>query len=130
MNTYDRTGHGYAAVRRPDPRIAARVEAALGDARSVVNVGAGAGSYEPRGREVTAVEPSELMISQRPPGAAPAVRASAEDLPFEDDSFDAAMAMITVHHWRDLEAGVGEMRRVARERVVVLTFDPVPLAEI
>jgi SAM-dependent methyltransferase len=130
METYDRTGHGYAEVRRGDPRIAARVEASLGDAASVVNVGAGAGSYEPEGREVTAVEPSELMISQRPPGAAPAVRASAEDLPFGDDSFDAAMAMITVHHWRDLEAGVGEMRRVARERVVVLTFDPAPLAEV
>jgi SAM-dependent methyltransferase len=127
MTTYDRTGHGYAEVRRADPRIAARVEAALGDARSVVNVGAGTGSYEPARREVTAVEPSELMISQRPPGAAPAVRASAEDLPFDDDSFDAAMAMITVHHWRDLGAGVGEMKRVARERVVILSFDPAPL---
>jgi SAM-dependent methyltransferase len=124
MTTYDRTGVGYAEVRRADPRIAARVEAALGDARAIVNVGAGAGSYEPADREVTAVEPSELMISQRPPGAAPAVQASAEDLPFEDSSFDAAMAMITVHHWRDLKRGVAEMVRVARERVVILTFDP------
>lgn len=127
MTTYDRTGVGYAQVRRGDPRIAAFVERALGDARSVVNVGAGTGSYEPAGREVTAVEPSEVMISQRAPGSAPVVRASAEDLPFEDDAFDAAMAMITVHHWRDLGAGVGEMRRVARDRVVILSFDPAPL---
>jgi hypothetical protein len=123
VTTYDRTGVGYASVRRGDPRIAARVESALGDARSLVNVGAGTGSYEPAGREVTAVEPSEVMIGQRAPDAAPAVRASAEALPFEDESFDAAMAMITVHHWADLEAGVGEMRRVARDRVVVLTFE-------
>jgi SAM-dependent methyltransferase len=130
MTTYDRTGQGYAAVRQGDPRIAARVEAALGDAGSVLNVGAGTGSYEPADREVTAVEPSRLMISQRPAGAAPVVEASAEDLPFDDDSFDAAMAMITVHHWRDLEAGLGEMARVARHRVVVLTFDPAPLADL
>jgi SAM-dependent methyltransferase len=130
VTTYDRTGVGYAAVRQPDPRIAARVEAALGGARTVLNVGAGTGSYEPSGRDVTAVEPSRVMIAQRPPGAAPVVQASAEDLPFEDDSFDAAMAMITVHHWRDLEAGVAEMRRVARDRVVVLSFEPEPLAEL
>jgi SAM-dependent methyltransferase len=129
MTTYDRTGVGYAQVRRADPRIAAFVERGLGDARTVVNVGAGTGSYEPAGREVTAVEPSELMISQRPPGAALAVSASAEDLPFGDDSFDAAMAMITVHHWRDLNAGVGEMARVARRRIVVLSFDPEPLSD-
>jgi SAM-dependent methyltransferase len=129
MTTYDRTGLGYAEVRRADPRIAAHVETGLGDARSVINVGAGAGSYEPPDREVTAVEPSELMISQRSPGAAPAVQASAEQLPFDDDSFDAAMAMITVHHWRDLEAGLAEMSRVARRRVVVLTFDPAPLSD-
>lgn len=129
MTTYDRTGVGYAQVRRADPRIAAFVERGLGDARTVVNVGAGTGSYEPAGREVTAVEPSELMISQRPPGAAPAASASAEDLPFGDDSFDAAMAMITVHHWRDLNAGVGEMARVARRRIVVLSFDPEPLSD-
>jgi SAM-dependent methyltransferase len=129
MTTYDRTGLGYAEVRRADPRIAARVDAALGDARTVLNVGAGAGSYEPSDREVTAVEPSELMISQRPAGSAPVVQASAEDLPFADDAFEAAMAMITVHHWRDLAAGVGEMRRVARRRLVVLSFDPAPLAD-
>jgi len=129
MTTYDRTGQGYAAVRRADPRIAARVEAALGDARSVLNVGAGTGSYEPAEREVTAVEPSAVMISQRASDAAPVVQASAEDLPFDDDSFDAAMAMITVHHWADLEAGISEMARVARRRVVVLSFDPAPLAD-
>ncbi|HEY5976734.1 MAG TPA: class I SAM-dependent methyltransferase [Solirubrobacterales bacterium] len=127
---YDRIGHGYTAVRRPDPRIAARVEAALGDAETIVNVGAGTGSYEPDGREVTSVEPSETMISQRPLGAAPVVRAEAEDLPFEDDSFEAAMAIITVHHWADPRAGLLEMARVARRRVVVLTFDAGPLADI
>jgi SAM-dependent methyltransferase len=128
MAIYDRTGVGYAAVRRGDPRIGARVEAALGGARTVVNVGAGAGSYEPPGREVTAVEPSRVMLAQRPPDAAPAIRARAEELPFEDGAFDAAMATITVHHWEDLEAGIAEMRRVARERVVVLSFDPAPLS--
>jgi SAM-dependent methyltransferase len=128
MTTYDRTGHGYAAVRQGDPRIAAFVERGLGDARSVLNVGAGAGSYEPTDREVTAVEPSSLMISQRPPGAGPVVQASAEALPFEDGSFDAAMAMITVHHWRDAAMGLAEMARVARRRVVVLSFDPEPLS--
>ena len=126
---YNRMGIGYSQVRRPDPRIAAQVERALGGARTVVNVGAGTGSYEPADREVTAVEPSEVMIAQRPADAAPAVQARAEALPFEDDSFDAAMAIITVHHWDDPAAGLSEMVRVARERVVVLTFDPPPLAE-
>lgn len=127
---YDRMGVGYSAVRRPEPRIAARIEAALGDAASVVNVGAGTGSYEPAGREVTAVEPSRTMIEQRPPGAAPVVEGVAEDLPFDDDSFDAAMAIITVHHWNDVGAGLAEMRRVARRRVVVLTFDPAPIEDL
>lgn len=126
---YDTIGVGYAAVRRPDPRIAARLEEALGSARTVLNVGAGTGSYEPAGRAVTALEPSEVMIAQRPPGAAPVVRGVAEDLPFPDESFDAAMAIITVHHWADQAAGLAEMLRVARERVLVLTFDPPPLAE-
>jgi SAM-dependent methyltransferase len=127
---YDRMGVGYRQVRRPDPRIAARIEAALGDARSVLNVGAGTGSYEPSERDVTAVEPSRVMIDQRPPTAAPVVQARAERLPFEDDSFDAAMAIITVHHWGDLGAGLAEMRRVALQRVVVLTFDPAPMADL
>ena len=120
---YDRIGTGYSACRRADPRIAARIEAALGHARTVVNVGAGTGSYEPGGREVTAVEPSAEMIRQRPPGSAPAIQASAEDLPFADDSFDAAMAVLTVHHWRDPRKGLAELRRVSRGPVVVLTFE-------
>ena len=125
---YDRIGVGYRQVRRPDPRIAARIEAALGDARSVLNVGAGTGSYEPSGREVTAVEPSAVMIGQRPEGAAPVIQARAEALPFDDDEFGAAMAIITIHHWQDAAAGLAEMRRVARDRVLVLTFDGPALA--
>lgn len=127
---YDRMGLGYSAVRRPDPRIAAQIEAALGDARTVLNVGAGSGSYEPAGREVTGVEPSRTMIAQRPPGSAPVVEAFAEDLPFADDSFDAAMAIITVHHWNDARAGLAEMTRVARQRLAILTFTPTPPVEL
>lgn len=126
---YDRIATSYARTRRPEPRIGAAIEAGLGDARTVVNVGAGAGSYEPAGREVTAVEPSAEMIAQRPPDAAQAVRASAEELPFEDDAFDAAMAVQTVHHWPDREAGLAELVRVARDRVVIVAFDPAPVRE-
>jgi hypothetical protein len=126
---YDEHADSYAKTRRPDPRIAARIDTALGDARTVVNVGAGAGSYEPTGREVTAFEPSAEMIAQRPPGAAPAVRASAEALPFEDDSFDAAMAVLTVHHWPHRGAGLAEMQRVAPRRTVIVAFDPAPVRE-
>jgi SAM-dependent methyltransferase len=122
--TYDRIGAGYGEVRRPDPRIAASIEAALGDARTVLNVGAGTGSYEPVDREVTAVEPSAEMIAQRPPDAAAVVQASAEELPFADDSFDAAMAIISDHHWSDRTAGLREMRRVTRQRVLILNADP------
>jgi SAM-dependent methyltransferase len=120
---YDRIGRTYAQTRGTDPRIAALVWEALGDARTVVNVGAGTGSYEPPDREVTAVEPSEVMIAQRPPGAAPVVQAAAEALPFEDGSFDAAMAILTLHHWSDWRRGIEEMRRVTR-RLVVLSWDP------
>lgn len=123
MALYDRIGRTYAGIRRADPRLAKGIWAALGDARSVVNVGAGAGSYEPTDRDVVAVEPSAVMIAQRPPGSAPAVQAVAEALPFEDDSFDAAMAVITLHHWTDVEAGIAEMVRVARRRVVIVGFD-------
>lgn len=126
--TYDRIGRGYSNVRRPDPRIAARIDAALGDARTVLNVGAGTGSYEPTSREVTAVEPSTEMIAQRPADSAPVVQASAEALPFDDDTFDAAMAVLTVHHWADLGAGLREMLRVTRRRIVLVTFDPSALA--
>lgn len=121
---YDRIGVGYSAWRRPDPRIAARIADALGPARTIVNVGAGAGSYEPADRALVAVEPSAEMVRQRPPSAAPAVRASAERLPFRDRAFDAAMAVLTIHHWPDWRAGIAEMRRVARGPVVILTWDP------
>lgn len=121
---YDRIGIGYAAWRRPDPRIAGRIEAALGAARTVLNVGAGAGSYEPAERTVAAVEPSAEMVRQRAPSAAPAVRGAAEALPFRDRSFDAAMAVLTLHHWSDARRGLAEMRRVARDRVAILTWDP------
>ncbi|ASW53138.1 MerR family transcriptional regulator [Plantactinospora sp. KBS50] len=119
---YDTIGSAYPATRRTEPRIAARIWEALGDARTVLNVGAGTGSYEPADREVTAVEPSAVMRAQRPADAAPCVAAAAERLPFPDRSFDAAMAVSTVHHWPDPAAGLREMRRVAR-RVVVLTYD-------
>ena len=119
---YDTIGATYAATRRTEPRIAAQIWAALGDSRTVLNVGAGAGSYEPSDREVTAVEPSAVMRAQRPVGAARCVVANAESLPFEDQSFDAAMALATVHHWHDPIAGLREMQRVAR-RVVVFTCD-------
>ncbi|MEV4400194.1 methyltransferase domain-containing protein [Nonomuraea sp. NPDC049607] len=119
---YDTIGTAYTATRRTDPRIAERIWAALGDARTVLNVGAGTGSYEPSGRYVLAVEPSALMRSQRPPGAAPCLAGAAERLPFDDLAFDAAMAVSSVHHWPDVIAGLREMRRVAR-RVVVFTHD-------
>ena len=119
---YDSIGSAYPATRRTEPRIAARIWEALGDARTVLNVGAGTGSYEPTDREVTAVEPSATMRAQRPADAAPCVAASAEQLPFPDQFFDAAMAVSTVHHWPDPVAGLREMRRVAR-RVVVFTYD-------
>jgi SAM-dependent methyltransferase len=117
---YDTIGSDYPTTRRTEPRIAAQVWDALGDARTVLNVGAGTGSYEPPDRDVTAVEPSAVMRALRPPGAASCVAAAAENLPFEDQSFDAAMAFSTIHHWQDPLAGLREMRRVAR-RVVVFT---------
>ncbi len=121
---YDRIGAGYAARRQPDPRIARAILEALGDAASVVNLGAGAGSYEPADRPVVAVEPSFGMIGQRAAGSAPVVGAVVERLPFRDGAFDAALAVLTVHHWADRAAGLREMRRVARRRAVVLTWDP------
>jgi SAM-dependent methyltransferase len=121
---YDRIGRTYTTTRREDPRLAAAIHAALGDAVTVVNVGAGTGSYEPRDRKVVAIEPSPVMIAQRPPDAAPAVIAFAEDLPLADASVDAAMAVLTDHHWRDRAQGLREMRRVARRRAVVFPHDP------
>lgn len=120
---YERHGRTYAQHRRADPRIAARIEAALGDSQTVLNVGAGAGSYEPSDRWVLAVEPSATMRLQRPAGAAPAIAARAEALPFDDGAFDAAMACVTIHHWMTPEAGLAELRRVARGPVVVFTFE-------
>ncbi len=120
---YDGIGAGYALRRRADPRIASAILSALADARTIVNIGAGTGSYEPTDRIVQAVEPSETMIGQRPEGAAPCMRAAAEALPFEAGAFDAAMAVLTIHHWSDWRAGLREMRRVARRRIVLLTFD-------
>ncbi len=119
---YDAIGATYTVTRGTEPRIAEQIWAALGDAETVLNVGAGTGSYEPPARQVIAVEPSAVMRSQRPPDAAPCLAAAAESLPFEDQSFDAAMAVATVHHWHDPIVGLREMRRVAR-RVVVFTFD-------
>jgi SAM-dependent methyltransferase len=120
---YDAIGQGYDVHRRPDPRIASAIVAALGPADTVVNVGAGAGSYEPRDRRVVAVEPSRAMIGQRRPGSAPVVQASATALPFRDAAFDAALAVLTVHHWPDRARGLAELTRVARG-VVMLTWDP------
>lgn len=122
--TYDSMGMNYAELRKPDPRIARFITHALGDASTVLNVGAGTGSYEPADRQVTAVEPSREMIRQRKPGAVPAIEACAESLPFPDKSFDASMAILTIHHWTDKRAGLREMRRVTRGPVVLLSFDP------
>ena len=121
---YDRIGRTYTATRRPDPQIATAIWEALGDARTVLNVGAGAGAYEPPDREVVAVEPSPVMIAQRPAGAARVVQAHAEELPFADGSFDAAMAILSHHHWRDRERGFRELSRVARDRVVLFNANP------
>lgn len=121
---YARAAATYGGTRREEPRIARLIQAALGDARSVVNVGAGDGAYEPSDRDVIAVEPSAEMIAQRPPDAAPAVEGYAESLPLDSGSVDAAMACLTLHHWNDWRIGVHELRRVARKRVVIFTFDP------
>lgn len=121
---YDRIGYSYSRTRQADPRLARVIWEALGDAETVVNVGAGTGAYEPPGRSVTAVEPSTVMIAQRPADAAPVIRASAERLPFADRSFDAAMAILSDHHWRDRRRGLNELRRVARQRVVLFNANP------
>ncbi|MFF8846685.1 class I SAM-dependent methyltransferase [Streptomyces sp. NPDC015127] len=119
---YDHIGVGYSSVRRPDPRWARQIRESLGDPRTVLNVGAGAGAYEPADVQLVAVEPSLRMRAQRPPGSSPCVIGSAESLPFDDQAFDAVMAVLTVHHWSDLEAGIGELLRVA-SRFAVVTYD-------
>lgn len=121
---YDTIGVNYPDLRKPDRRIGAAIETALGAAKSILNVGAGIGGYEPTGARVTAVERSFAMISKRPNGGAGAVQGSAEALPFPANCFDAAMAILTVHHWPDLHAGLREMKRVTRGPVVILTYDP------
>ncbi|HWA44064.1 MAG TPA: class I SAM-dependent methyltransferase [Hypericibacter adhaerens] len=121
---YDSIGINYAELRKPDPRIAQRIEQALGAARAILNVGAGTGSYEPMGRELVAVEPSREMIRKRSPSAARAIQATADNLPFGDGRFDASMAILTLHHWPDKAAGLREMRRVTRGPILLLTFDP------
>jgi SAM-dependent methyltransferase len=120
-------GSGYSHYRRPDSRISARILDALGDAQTVLNVGAGAGSYEPVDRHVAAVEPSASMRAQRPSTLSIAIDAVAENLPFEDSSFDAGMATNSIHQWSDLAAGLSELRRVVRGPIVILTSDPAAL---
>ncbi|WAJ46826.1 methyltransferase domain-containing protein [Mycobacterium sp. Aquia_216] len=119
---YDRTGRGYSRTRRADPRVAAVIGEALLGMTTVANIGAGTGSYEPA-RTVVSVEPSRVMIAQRPPGCAPAIQAVAERLPIRSNAVDAALAVLTVHHWSDLATGIAEMRRIARRRLVVFTWD-------
>jgi SAM-dependent methyltransferase len=121
---YDEIGHSYSVTRQPDPRIARAISRALGEARTVLNVGAGTGSYEPADLQVVAVEPSHAMLQQRPASAAPVVQAVAEHLPWADAAFDATLAILTIHHWHNRAAGLAEMRRVARHRMVLLTWDP------
>lgn len=121
--TYDGIGRDYARRRVPDPRVAEQIDAALGDAAVVANVGAGTGAYEPGDRRIIPIEPSTTMIAQRDPGRTPAVRAVAESLPLADGSVDAALAVLTVHHWADQVVGLRELQRVSVDRVVVLTWD-------
>lgn len=123
-NIYDTIGVNYSDLRKPDSRIEMVISKALGTAKTVLNVGAGTGSYEPADRSVTAIEPSIEMIRQRGASAAPVVQGYAENLPFDDNSFDASMAILTVHHWADKEKGLKEMRRVTRGQIIILTFDP------
>ena len=126
---YEQDGTHYSVIRQPEPRFARRIREALGDASTLINVGAGAGSYEPEDMSVTPVEPSASMRSQRPPHLAQALDATAEDLPFPDKAFDAALASVTVHQWSHLGRGLAELRRVTRGPVVIMTFDPVSLRD-
>ncbi len=124
MTLYDSIGRNYTQMRRPDPRIAAIINTALGDLTHIVNIGAGTGAYEPADRTVLAVEPSATMIQQRPAGAAPCSQGVAEALPIDTKSTDAAMAILTIHHWTDLELGLREIARVARKSALILTWVP------
>lgn len=125
---YDKFGQKYSGYRQTDPAIASYIVKTLGTAQTVLNVGAGAGSYEPNDRYLIAVEPSVMMRSQRQPkGKVPAIDAKADNLPFDDNSFDASMALVTVHHWPDMVKGLKEMRRVTKNQVIIMTFDPARL---
>ncbi|MCA6362260.1 MAG: methyltransferase domain-containing protein [Bacteroidetes bacterium] len=127
---YNAHGQHYSQIRRADKHIAAHIHHALGNAHTVLNVGAGAGSYEPEDKYVVAVEPSARMRMQRlEAGKNPAVNGVAGALPFDDNAFDAVMAMVTVHHWPDIEQGLRELHRVAKNKVVIMTFDPDALHE-
>lgn len=130
LTTYDLLGRGYGRLRRPDPRLASAIWRALGDAETVLNVGAGSGSYEPSDRWVLAVEPSDVMIAQRPEGSAPVLKARVEQLPLADQTVDAAMAVLTIHHWDDLALGLRELVRVVRKRIVIVTIDVAQLAQL
>ena len=121
---YDTIGLGYNTKRHADPQIAARLAEALSDAKSILNIGAGTGSYEPAHQNLIAVEPSTVMLRQRLRRAAPAVQAVAEALPFSNAQFDAAMAVLTIHHWNDIPVGLAELRRVVSGTIVILTWDP------
>jgi SAM-dependent methyltransferase len=122
---YNKSGQKYSGHRQTDPRIAEYVFKGLADAKTILNVGAGPGSYEPANKYVVAVEPSIIMRAQRiQNGKIPAINAKADNLPFDDNSFDASMAMITVHHWPDMNKGLKELRRVAKKQVLIMTFDP------
>jgi SAM-dependent methyltransferase len=127
LRFYDAISSGYVSTRRADPRIARYVHTALGDAQTIVNIGAGTGNYEPGDHPLVAVEPSAEMIAKRPEGSAPAVRAAAENLPFPDRCFDAAMAVLTIHHWQNWRRGLAEMGRVARKQVIYL-YEPVMIS--
>lgn len=122
--SYDKQKVKYTANRQTDPAIAQLINKALGDAKTVLNVGAGTGSYEPTDRIVTAVEPSEVMRAQRSSEKVPAIAAYADNLPFDNDSFDASMALLTIHHWTDIEKGLLELKRVTKNVAVIMTFDP------
>lgn len=122
---YDKLGQKYSGYRQTEPGIATYVNKALGNAKTVLNVGAGAGSYEPTDRYVVAVEPSLVMRQQRlANNKIPAINAKGDNLPFDDNSFDATMAMVTIHHWPDMDKGLKELRRVTKEQVIIMTFDP------
>lgn len=122
---YDGKNHNYSAIRKADPRIGLHVGRSLENCRTILNVGAGTGSYEPDDKFVIAVEPSSDMRAKRLAlGRTPAVDAKADDLPFDDKSFDAVMAVLTIHHWPDLKVGLTEIKRVARKKITILTYDP------